>query len=193
MTAGRAHGSGAVTAWAGCRGLAARAVEKALHAATRPAAAPQGRDALPSLRYLTLIREGAEEFGLASEYRGWLAGLQHYQAATLRQRLGKLIFSGVAFGFIFPVWTGERAVVFAQVPGPLALRLCPRRAHGLTVPCSAPVCAGMALWRRVTGMKAASNDRASRLMGRYTATVFAAVHGLHEVVRPVLGCGVSRE
>ena len=39
----------------------------------------QGREALPSLRYLKLIREGAEQQGLAPEYRAWLDQLEHYE------------------------------------------------------------------------------------------------------------------
>jgi hypothetical protein len=49
----------------------------------------------------------------------------------------------------------------------------------------------MRMFRRVVGMKSASNDAASRFMQRYTARMFQLVLGLHEVVRPVLGCGMS--
>lgn len=43
----------------------------------------QGRAAQPSLRYLTLIREGAEQHGLVPEYRAWLDQLEHYQVGEL--------------------------------------------------------------------------------------------------------------
>ena len=46
---------------------------------TRLRCAPhtQGRSALPSRRYLQLIREGAADHGLDPEYQTWLAGLKH--------------------------------------------------------------------------------------------------------------------
>ena len=52
-----------------------------------PCPAAQGRDALPSLRYLTLIREGAADYGLTPEYREWLEGLQHYAAQRPGQKV----------------------------------------------------------------------------------------------------------
>lgn len=52
-------------------------------------------------------------------------------------------------------------------------------------------CAAVRLLRRFTGMAAASDDRVSRWLGRYTAMCFAVVHHLHELLRPVLGCGVG--
>lgn len=66
----------------------------------------QGRDALPSLRYLTLIREGAEEYGLSPEYRAWLQELQPYRAEAFGQRVGAWVFSSVAGLTILPVWAG---------------------------------------------------------------------------------------
>ena len=45
----------------------------------------------PSLRYLTLLRDGAEENGLPDEYRRYLDDLCEYRATTLRQRMGKWI------------------------------------------------------------------------------------------------------
>lgn len=125
------------------------------HHPRRRCAPPQGRQAQPSLRYLTLIREGAEEHGLSPEYRAWLASLEHYQAVRLGQRCGAWLFGGVAFVSIFPVWGALRLV------------------------------------RRATGMQSASDDRLARWTGRYTAAVFALVHRLHELLRPVLGCGVT--
>lgn len=49
----------------------------------------------------------------------------------------------------------------------------------------------MRLLRRVTGMKSANDDMASRWMRRYTAALFRVVLGLHELVAPVLGCGMT--
>ncbi|KAL4434298.1 hypothetical protein ABPG75_000739 [Micractinium tetrahymenae] len=115
----------------------------------------QGQEALPSRRYLTLIREGAADYGLHPEYQAWLAGLRHYQAETAGQKVGGVLFKLIALAAIFPVWGSVR------------------------------------LLRKVTGMQAASNDAASRFMRAYTARAFTAVHGLHAVLRPALGCGMS--
>lgn len=115
----------------------------------------QGRHALPSLRYLTLIRDGAKDYGLTPEYQAWLATLRHYTAERPGQKLGGVVFRALALTFIFPVWAGVR------------------------------------LLRRVTGMKSANDDMASRWMRRYTAALFRVVLGLHELVAPVLGCGMT--
>lgn len=117
--------------------------------------APQGRPAQPSLRYLTLIREGAADHGLSEEYRAWLDSLVHYRATAPGQRAGAWLFSALAFATIFPVW------------------------------------GTLALLRRATGMASASNDRLASWTGRYTAAVFAVVHALHELLRPLLGCGLT--
>lgn len=61
------------------------------------------------------------------------------------------------------------------------------------MPPASSLIAAMRLFRRVTGMKAAgSNDMASRWMRRYTSNCFATVLRLHEVVRPLLGCGMGK-
>lgn len=62
----------------------------------------QGRDALPSKRYLTIIRDGAAESGLDEGYCRWLATLDHYEARTLGQKLGRLLFAGVTFMLLSP-------------------------------------------------------------------------------------------
>lgn len=54
-----------------------------------------------------------------------------------------------------------------------------------------PVWAFTRVLRRVTGIKPGQQDRLSRLRGRYTAFAFSLVHGLHELLRPVLGCGTT--
>ena len=76
------------------------------HPPSSPLHPPQGREAQPSKRYLTLIREGAADYGLSADYRGWLEGLQHYEATTPGQKLGVWIFRLVAFVGIFPVFAG---------------------------------------------------------------------------------------
>ena len=70
---------------------------------------------------------------------------------------------------------------------------CARARPPTTAPAPAAThAAAVRLLRRFTGMASASDDRTSRWLGRYTALCFAAVHGLHELVRPILGCGVTR-
>lgn len=54
-----------------------------------PGHRPQGQEALPSLRYLTLIRDGAADYGLDPAYQAWLAGLRHYQAESTGQQVGR--------------------------------------------------------------------------------------------------------
>lgn len=68
----------------------------------------QGQEALPSLRYLTLIRDGAADYGLDPAYQAWLAGLRHYQAESTGQQVGGLLFKLIAFAAIFPVWGSVR-------------------------------------------------------------------------------------
>lgn len=64
----------------------------------------KGRSALPSHRYLQLIREGAADHGLDPEYQTWLAGLTHYEAAGWRQRVGAALVGGVVFALLLPVF-----------------------------------------------------------------------------------------
>ena len=54
-----------------------------------------------------------------------------------------------------------------------------------------PVWAGQRLVRRFTGMEGANKDRLARAVGSWSAAVFAGVHRLHELLRPVLGCGLT--
>ena len=63
--------------------------------------------------------------------------------------------------------------------------------HSLAPPRTLAASAGVRLLRRFTGMKAANGDAVSLFMGRWTATMFQAVHLLHEALRPVLGCGLE--
>lgn len=56
---------------------------------------PDPNYAQPSLRYLNLLRVGAQEHELPAEYQAWLNSLQPYLATTLRQRIGKAVFSVV--------------------------------------------------------------------------------------------------
>jgi hypothetical protein len=47
--------------------------------------------AQPSLRYLTLLRDGAAEHALPDAWRAYLAQLQHYEMTTARQRWGRTL------------------------------------------------------------------------------------------------------
>ena len=69
---------------------------------------PQGNVALPSLRYLTLIREGAAEYGLDPDYLLYLGALRHYEAKGLRKRFAGLVMAAVAFGLLLPVFVPLR-------------------------------------------------------------------------------------
>jgi hypothetical protein len=90
----------------------------------------QGRPALPSLRYLKLIREGAQDYGLSPEYQAWLASLQHYEARAPGQKLGSLAFKLIAFTTVFPVWACERRQGGAGgMPGAAARLVGPRLGH----------------------------------------------------------------
>ena len=53
---------------------------------------PDPEYAQPSARYLKLIRDGAEEHSLPSEYMTYLEELQPYTITTRRQALGKMVF-----------------------------------------------------------------------------------------------------
>lgn len=69
---------------------------------------------------------------------------------------------------------------------------CTQQGLSLVRSPAAPLpCAAVRLLRRFTGMAAAGDDRVSRWLGRYTAMCFSVVHHLHELLRPVLGCGVG--
>jgi hypothetical protein len=56
---------------------------------------PSGKPAQPSLRYLTLCRNGAAEHNLPPEWQSYLGNLQHYQITTLRQKVGRSLFTAI--------------------------------------------------------------------------------------------------
>jgi len=55
----------------------------------------------PSLRYLTLLRDGARERGLPKEYQNFLSTLQPYTITTTRQRIGSV----TTYIFWLPIFT----------------------------------------------------------------------------------------
>jgi hypothetical protein len=46
----------------------------------------------PSLRYLTLCRNGAAEHSLPESWQSYLNHLQHYEATLIRQKIGRFVF-----------------------------------------------------------------------------------------------------
>ncbi|KAH7027527.1 uncharacterized protein B0I36DRAFT_327275 [Microdochium trichocladiopsis] len=64
--------------------------------------------AQPSLRYLTLIRDGARENYLPDDYQLYLAELHDYVITTRRQTLGKWLYALVCFPWLLLVMGGSR-------------------------------------------------------------------------------------
>ena len=60
--------------------------------------------AQPSLRYLTLLRNGAEEHGLPAAWRAYLGALRHFEMTSARQRWGRTL--------LMLVWAPLMMVVF---------------------------------------------------------------------------------
>jgi len=65
---------------------------------------PDPNYAQPSLRYLNLLRDGAEEHGLPSEYRAYLDELQPYRITTQKQALGRFVFAMVWSSLVMGVF-----------------------------------------------------------------------------------------
>jgi hypothetical protein len=70
---------------------------------------PTGKAAQPSLRYLTLCRNGAAEHDLPPEWQAYLGNLQHYEITTVSQKIGRTIFM-VMLGPLFLTMVGLRAM-----------------------------------------------------------------------------------
>lgn len=116
----------------------------------------KGRKALPSLRYLKLLRNGAAEHKLDAEYQNYLNELVHYEPHGLGGKIGAVLMAVVAFGLLFP-------------------------AFGL-----------MRFYRKVKGLHSVNkNGFVSKFYAGYFRFVFDLSWVIHELVRPVLGCGVT--
>jgi hypothetical protein len=116
----------------------------------------QGRKALPSLRYLKLLRNGAAEHKLDAEYQKYLSELVHYEPHGLGGKIGSVLMAVIAFGFLFP-------------------------AFGL-----------MRIYRKVKGLHSVNKSGiVSKFYAWYFRFVFDLSWVIHELVRPILGCGVG--
>ena len=115
-------------------------------------AALRGRAALPSLRYLTLLREGAADHGLDADYQKYLNDLVHYEPHSFGGRVGGVLMRAYATFMLFPAF------------------------------------ATMRTFRKLSMNK---NEFLSRCFAKYFKFVFGLALGIHEVLRPVLGCGVT--
>lgn len=65
---------------------------------------PDPNYAQPSARYLKLLRDGAEEHGLPSEYRAYLDELQPYTVTTQQQALGRFVFMMTWYPIVMAVF-----------------------------------------------------------------------------------------
>lgn len=118
----------------------------------------KGRDALPSKRYLTLLRKGAEESGLSPEYQKYLQQIRHYEPHGLGGYLGAVITSVIAYGTLFPFFTVMRT------------------------------------YRKIRGLHSVKPGGAlARFQATYFHFVFALAWGLHDLLRPILGCGCTEK
>jgi hypothetical protein len=116
----------------------------------------RGKDAMPSKRYLNLLRKGANEFALDQEYQDYLNGLQHYEPHGFGGHIGSLITSVIAFGLLFPLFGAMR------------------------------------MYRKIRGLHSVNGGGAlARFYAMYFRIVFAFSWALHDVLRPVLGCGCT--
>jgi hypothetical protein len=68
----------------------------------------KGRLALPSLRYISLLRDGAAEHGLAPDYCAYLNALQHYEPRSIGAKIGAVLTSFIAYGLLFPMFAAMR-------------------------------------------------------------------------------------
>lgn len=68
------------------------------------------KPAQPSLRYLTLCRNGAAEHGLPSSWQSYLQHIEHYELTSMRQKLGRVVFIAT-FGPFLILILGLRKLV----------------------------------------------------------------------------------
>ncbi|KAL0476425.1 Ggct [Acrasis kona] len=60
-------------------------------------------NALPSLRYLELLRQGAKEHGISEQYQKYLLSLEHYDFRSIRQKIGRIIFLAIFLPIFMPL------------------------------------------------------------------------------------------
>ena len=116
----------------------------------------RGFYALPSKRYIELLRTGAAEHNLDPEYQKYLNEMVYYEPKGVGGKLGSMVMGAVAFGLLFP-------------------------AFGI-----------MRFYRKFRGLHSVNkNGMVSKLYAKYFRFVFRFSWGIHWVLRPVLGCGIT--
>ncbi len=122
----------------------------------RTIATLKNRKALPSLRYLKLLRDGAAEHKLDPEYQNYLNELVPYETRGVGGKIGAVLMAAVAFGLLFPMFGFMR------------------------------------FYRKIKGLKSVNkNGVVSKFYAAYFRFVFDFSWFIHELVRPILGCGVT--
>ncbi|KAL0484498.1 gamma-glutamyl cyclotransferase domain-containing protein [Acrasis kona] len=94
---------------------------KKIHAKTliRPSNHYQVENLLPSMRYITIIRDGAKEHGLSSEYLEYLNSLKHYvHNETWGKAIGRWIVLLMLLPFAIPFLLAMIASMFFKVTAP---------------------------------------------------------------------------
>lgn len=84
---------------------------------------PDPNYAQPSARYLNLITTGADEHALPQEYIGYLRNIRPYILTSKRQKLGRLVFMGVWFPVIIPLFYLNRLLADKRGETPWWLRM----------------------------------------------------------------------
>lgn len=64
---------------------------------------PDGTASQPSLRYLTLLRDGAAEHNLPQDWQAYLGALQHFQITTMSQKVGRAALIILALPLVVPL------------------------------------------------------------------------------------------
>lgn len=62
----------------------------------------KGKQALPSQRYINILRKGAKEHNLHPEYQEFLSSVTHWEPSSIGGRIGRLFMGIIAFGLLFP-------------------------------------------------------------------------------------------
>jgi hypothetical protein len=116
----------------------------------------KGKKALPSLRYLKLLQNGAKEHDLDPDYQKYLNELVPYETHGVGGKIGAVVMAVIAYGLLLP------AFVF------------------------------MRLYRKIKGLHSVDKESLiSKFYAKYFTFVFGFSWVIHDIVKPVLGCGVT--